>query len=198
MDVEGFLQWARDRPSGSPGSPGIDGWREQALAIIRCAGDGPVWQKHVDEVLRRAEERREQVATLAVIRRVGDALIEYQQTVPGTGPPAAPAGDEPIVTGFTLRALAVEMLKKPMFWRVIACVIFFAIVTVVGLASMAQRDHVLNEGNTHMIEGQCARLGYERGSPELDQCVRTVSRACAGARQVARCAARFVERGVER
>lgn len=196
MDVEGFLQWARARP-GAPSS--LETWREHAVAIVSEAGAGAVWQKHVDEVLRRAEERRDEVGTLALIRRVGDALIEYQRTLPDANAPVIPADAEPIPTGRALRQIAANTLRNPIFWRVTAGVIFVAIVAIIGFGSTTHRDQVLNHHRTRIIERQCARLGLDVGSPEMDNCVRNVSRACAGAgasvSQVGRCAAAFVERG---
>jgi hypothetical protein len=174
VDVDAFVAWARQR-----GIPDADDprFRQAAAAVAECAGDGAVLQKHVDEALRRADAARTPVTQLAILKRAGDAMIEFQR---GTSAPSPIVFEERDVGG-AIKEGAKHIFGSPLFWRIGAFLIGLGIfVFIISASSKHAEMHRKNieDVRLHIIETECVRVGLEAGSQQAKDCAAAISDRC--------------------
>ena len=86
LDVEVFVSWLGER--GVP----AEHWplyRQEAGALAIAAGGGAILPKHVDQLLREREMGGATARQLANLKKVGDAIVQFERERPTAAP--APA-----------------------------------------------------------------------------------------------------------
>ncbi len=112
MDLDRFVGWLGGLRVPKEQLPV---YRAAAERILKVVGDGPLWPKHIDAVLKEEEAAGASPKKLANYQRIGDLLLQFQ-TESAAPAPALPA--PPIVAP----------IREPSSSRVIG-----ALVVVIGL-----------------------------------------------------------------
>lgn len=92
MNLDTFATWLRQQGADDAQ---LALYRQGALALWDAAQSGRVRPRHVDQVIASADAARAPVHELATLKRIGDAVLRFQdETAPrpvhGSRPPVAP------------------------------------------------------------------------------------------------------------
>jgi hypothetical protein len=85
LDAEAFVSWLGER--GVP----AEHWplyRQEVAALQAVAGDGAILPKHLDQLMAQREAAGATPRQLANLKKVGDAIVQFERERPSAPPPA--------------------------------------------------------------------------------------------------------------
>jgi len=171
LDVEAFVSWLGER--GVP----AEHWpvyRQQVAALQAKAGVGAILPKHLDQLMREREAAGATPRQLANLKKVGDAIVQFERERPSSAPPAAPPPAvlpavsplPPTPAGAPVRP---ELPPPPRGYTVQRAGIAGGLIAVIAgvFGSMAGR-HVVRSGCSGMFGPKGVSVEGQFHSPTVD------------------------------